>query len=80
MMSTDREISFTIGGRRFTPDNLMVCIPQRYADKFDGREFEDMHEFSMALMFASSANESAFYGDPHGTLRRYEKDLDNALG
>lgn len=72
------EIRFTVSGRQTSNDELMVLIPRRYADLFDGHEFKDMHELSMALMHASCAEEARDYNRPW-KVQEYEGDLKRTL-
>ena len=60
----DREIHFKIGDRDWTDNKLMVCIPSRYADMFEGVRFKNKEQFSRALMFASCAAEAVDYKRP----------------
>lgn len=68
-MMLDRVIHFKIGDRDWTDDTLMVCIPCRYADMFDGVCFKNMAQFSRALAFASCAAEAFYYDRPWLVVR-----------
>lgn len=58
----NRPIRFTIDGKEWTDDQLLVAIPHRYADWFDGASFKSRTVFNRALMFASCAAEAVYYG------------------
>ena len=60
-MAYDREIHFKINGRDWTDDRLLVSIPSRYADLFEGVNFPSKDLFSRALMFANCAEEAIYY-------------------
>lgn len=74
----DREIYFTIDGRLTSDERMLVLIPRKYADMFDGHVFKTMHDFSMALMHASCAAEAEYYRRPW-KVEEYENDLRNVL-
>lgn len=70
----DREIGFTVNGRETSDERLLVSIPRKYADLFEGHIFKDMHDLSMALMHASCADEAEYYNRPW-KVEEYEHDL-----
>lgn len=74
----DREIRFTVAGRATSDENLLVSIPVRYADMFEGHSFNTMHDLSMALMHASCAAEAFYYNRPW-KAEEYEGDLKRVL-
>lgn len=74
-----REISFKVAGNETSDERLLICIPRRYADLFEGAEFEDMHHLSMALMHAGCADEARYYNRPW-KVQEYEGDLMRTLG
>lgn len=74
----DREIRFKIGEREWSDDKLMVCIPRRYADMFEGKHFKNKEHFSRCLMFASCAAEAYYYDRPW-IQQRDELSLKEAL-
>ena len=57
-------INFTIAGKAWTDDDLMVVIPSRYREMFEGHNFKTMHDFDLARMFASCADEAWYYNKP----------------
>lgn len=74
----DREIVFTVNGKRTSDEKLLIMIPRHYADLFEGHNFGDMHDLSLALMHASCADEAAYYKRPW-KVEEYEADLKAVL-
>lgn len=68
---------FTISGEAWDEQKLHVNIPHSMKEMFDGKNFKDMHHFSMALMNAKCAEEAMRFE----TLRAdmYMKNLKNTL-
>lgn len=60
----EHEVKFTINGRETSDRELIVLIPLRYADLFEGHEFRSKEHFSRALMYAGVANEAFYYNRP----------------
>lgn len=60
----DYEIRFTISGKEWSDDRLMVDIPKHYENLFEGHDFPNEEIFSRALMFASCANEAKHNNRP----------------
>lgn len=52
----DREIKFTIAGKETSDERLLVSIPRKYADDFEGRKFPTRDAFNVAIMFAHAAD------------------------
>ena len=50
-----------IGEKDYSMNDLIVNIPERYSDIFRKVRFENMSEFSRALMFAKCAEEARDY-------------------
>lgn len=73
-----REIKFTVAGRETSNEDLMVLIPSEYKALFEGHNFKDMHDLSMALMHASCASEARDYNRPW-KVQEYEGDLKRVL-
>ena len=73
-----RTIHFMVEGRSTSDEDMMVSIPRQYADEFEGRNFETMHDLSMALMHASCAAEATYYRRPW-KVEEYENDLKAVL-
>ena len=73
-----KEVKFTVAGKETSNDNLMVFIPSKYKPMFEGHNFKDMHDLSMALMHASCAAEARDYNRPW-KVQEYEEDLRNVL-
>ena len=71
-------VTFKVAGKVTSDDQLLIMIPRRYRDMFEGCEFLDMHELSMAVMHASCANEARYYNRPW-KVEEYEHDLMRVL-
>lgn len=56
-------IIFKIAGKETSSENYMVVIPEEYEHFFRGFDFNDVHHFSQAVMFAACAHEGKMYGD-----------------
>ena len=63
------EVKFTIGGKEWSDERLMVAIPVHYRDLFENHDFPNMEIFRRALMYASCANEARYYNRPWITQR-----------
>ena len=74
-----KEVNFKINGRETSDEKLLVTIPERYADLFEGYDFGSKEHFSKALMYAGCANE-AFYYDRWWLVQQNERSLRNILG
>lgn len=53
-----------IGNKDYSMEDLLVVIPEQYSDVFRNVRFENMSEFSRALMFARCADEAKDYRRP----------------
>lgn len=73
-----KEIFFKIDGEETSDKTLLVSIPSRYADMFEGYNFRDAKHLSQALMFVGCANEAFNYRNPW-KLADYEDCLRNCL-
>lgn len=71
-------VNFTVNGRQTTDEEMIVVIPERYKDLFEGHAFESMHDFSMALMFAGCAFEAWIAGSAW-KVYQCERDLKSVL-
>lgn len=60
----ERPVRFTIAGRQTSDEDMLVRIPEKYVEMFEGHQFPTMHLFSMALMHAHVAEEAGYYGRP----------------
>ena len=74
-----RITNFKVNGKQTSDDALLINIPRCYRDMFEGHEFKDMHELSMALMHANTAYEASIYNRPW-KVEEYENDLKRVLG
>lgn len=54
-------VTFKIAGADKSEDDMMVVIPQRYKEQFDGHDFPSLEIFRQALMFANCAAEARYY-------------------
>ena len=73
-----RTINFKINGEEFTDKQLLVCIPERYADLFEGNEFHSDEQFSRAIMYAGCAREALIYKCPW-KFEEYDRCLKDCL-
>ena len=71
-------VNFKIAGKSWTSDDMLVVIPCRYKELFEGHSFRDKETFSRALMFASCAAE-AWYYDRNWVAERDERSLKEVL-
>lgn len=55
------EKAIHIGCKDFSMNDLLVVIPERYTEIFRNVRFENMSEFSRALMFARCADEARYH-------------------
>jgi hypothetical protein len=74
----DREIFFKINGRLTSDEKMLVLIPCNYVSLFEGHDFKDVHELSMALMHANCAAEARYSKRPW-KVEEYEGDLRRIL-
>ena len=67
MERVSEEVRLFVGEDEYTSGQLLVVIPNRYKDLFDGARFEDMHHLSQALGAARIAQEARRYDNPFKT-------------
>ena len=71
-------VNVIINGKAYRTEDLNVTIPGRYQDRFEGHRFADMHDFSMAIMYARCAQEARYSGEPLAVMLN-ERTLNNFL-
>ena len=72
------EVKFKINGKETSDEKMLVLIPARYKKLFEGHDFADVHDLSMALMHANCAAEAFYYNRPW-KVQEYENDLKAVL-
>ena len=72
------ETKFYVDGRETSDERMLITIPTRYKHLFEGHNFANLHDLSMALMHASCANEARYYNRPW-KVEEYEADLKRVL-
>jgi hypothetical protein len=71
-------IKFKVNGKYTNNEEMGIVIPERYAHLFNNHNFKDIHNLSMALMFANCAFEAMVYNN-NFKLREHENNLKNIM-
>lgn len=72
------KVNFIVNNAKTNSEEMGIVVPKSYSSIFENHNFKDMHELSMALMFASCADEAKENNKPW-ILKENENSLNNVI-